>query len=92
MEEIRTRTKRKLPLTVKELIDNINSVRRGWGNYYRKAHVRKIFNKLDRWIIRRIWSHRYKKWRNCGWKKYPQKDLYQKYGLVNLVALIPSIQ
>lgn len=92
MEQIRERTKRKIPLTIKELIDNINPVIRGWGNYYRKAHVRKIFNKLDRWIVRRIWNHRYKRWRNCGWKKYPHKDLYHKLGLVNLIALIPSIQ
>lgn len=92
MEEIRQRAKRKIPLTMKELIENINSVIRGWGNYYKKAHVRKIFNKLDRWIIRRLWSHRYKKWRNCGWKKHPAKEIYQKYGLVNLINLIPSIQ
>ena len=92
MDEIRLRTKRKIPLTMKELIDNINPVIKRWGNYFRKAHVRKIFNKLDRWIIRRLWNHRYKKWRNCGWRKHPTKDLYQKYGLVNLIGLIPSIQ
>jgi group II intron reverse transcriptase/maturase len=92
MEEIRQRTKRKLPLTMKELIDNINPVIRGWGNYYRKAHVRKVFNKLDRWIIRRLWNHRFRRWRNCGWKKYPVHELYQKYGLINLIGLIPSIQ
>lgn len=92
MDEIRNRTKRRLPLTMKELIDYINPVIRGWGNYFRKAHVRKLFNKLDRWIIRRLWSHHLKSWRNCGWKKYPVKSLYQEYGLVNLVALIPSIQ
>ncbi len=92
MDEIRNRTKRRLPLTMKELIDYINPVIRGWGNYFRKAHVRKLFNKLDRWIIRRLWSHHLKSWRNCGWKKYPSKSLYQEYGLVNLVALIPSIQ
>lgn len=90
-ETIRERTKRRIPLTMKELIDSINPVIRGWGNYFRKAHVRKIFNMLDRWIVRRLWSHHYKKWRNYGWKKYPHKELYQKYNLVNLVGLIPSI-
>lgn len=90
-ETIRERTKRRIPLTMKELIDSINPVIRGWGNYFRKAHVRKIFNMLDRWIVRRLWSYHYKKWRNCGWKKYPHKDLYEKYKLVNLVGLIPSI-
>lgn len=90
--EIRRRTRRRLPLTLKELVDSINSVIRGWGNYFRKANVRKLYNQLDRWIVRRLWSHRYKRWRNAGWKKYPAKDLYQKYGLVRLTGLIPSLQ
>lgn len=90
--EIKKRTRRRLPLTLKELIDSINHVIRGWGNYSRKANVRKLFNQLDRWIIRRLWSHRYKRWRNTGWKKYPAKDLYAKYGLVRLTGMIPSLQ
>lgn len=90
--EIRDRTGRRQPFTMKELIDQINPVIRGWGNYFRKAHVRKLFNQLDRWIVRRLWNHHFKKWRNSGWNKYPHKELYQKYGLVNLVGLIPSIQ
>lgn len=92
MDEIRDRTKRKKPLKLEEVIELINPVIRGWGNYYKKANVRKIFNKLDRWIIRRLWNHKYKKWRNCGWKKYPARDLYESYKLVRLIGLIPSIQ
>ncbi|MGG0815455.1 group II intron maturase-specific domain-containing protein [Paenibacillus alvei] len=41
-----------MPLTVFELIDSINPGIRGWGNYFRKAHVRKLFNRIQRWIIR----------------------------------------
>ena len=92
MNNIRERTKRRLPLTMKELVDYINPVIRGWGNYFRKANVRKLFNKLDRWIVRRLWNHHYKRWRNSGWKKYPHKELYEEYKLVNLIGLIPSIQ
>ncbi|MDG4850350.1 group II intron maturase-specific domain-containing protein [Peribacillus frigoritolerans] len=29
-------------------MESINPVIRGWGNYYRKAHVRKLFYKLKR--------------------------------------------
>jgi group II intron reverse transcriptase/maturase len=91
MDTIRKRKKRRIPLKLFDLIDWINPVIRGWGNYYRKAHVRKLFNKLQRWIIRRLWSHRRKKWRNNGWRKYPVKSLYNTYKLVNLVSLIPSL-
>lgn len=90
-EQIRKRTRRKAPLSTQELIDEINPVIRGWGNYYRKAHVRKLFNRLDRWIVRRLWSQRHKRWRTCGWKSLPGAKLYGELGLVSLVHLIPSL-
>ncbi|MGH8538822.1 MAG: reverse transcriptase domain-containing protein [Gammaproteobacteria bacterium] len=62
-----------------------------WGHYYKRAHVRLLFNRLDRWIVRRIWSHRFKHWRCGGWKALPLARLYGEFGLVNLVGLIPSI-
>lgn len=91
MEKIRDRTKRKIPLKLQEIIEWINPVIRGWGNYYRKAHVRKLFNRLRAWIIHRLWAHQYKRWRNTGWRKYPESKLYRQYGLVNLIRLIPDI-
>ena len=91
IEQIRKRTRRKAPVGTKDLIEEINPVIRGWGNYYCKAHVRKLFNRLDRWIVQRIWSHRHKRWRNTGWKKLPGTILYGEMGLVNLISLIPTI-
>jgi RNA-directed DNA polymerase len=90
-DRVRQLTKRGVPLKTKDLIEQLNPVLRGWGHYYKRAHVRTLFNKLDRWIERRIWSHRYKCWRNCGWKQLPKRKLYSEYGLVQLVKLIPSI-
>ena len=91
MDRVRQRTKRRLPLPTKELIEELNPLLRGWGEYYKRAHVRLLFNRLDRWILHRIWSHRFKRWRNAGWKRLPQRMLYRDFGLVNLVGLIPSI-
>lgn len=91
-EQVRKRTRRKAPLSTQELIAELNPVIRGWGNYYCKAHVRKLFNQLDRWIIRRLWSHRHKRWRNTGWKRLPDSKLYGEMGLVQLVYLIPSLK
>ena len=51
----------------------------------------KLFHQLDGWLVRRIWSHRFGKWRCCGWTTLPRRKLYGEFGLVNLVALIPSI-
>ena len=90
MDRVRQRTRRKAPLTTEELIAELNPLLRGWGEYYKRAHVRRLFHRLDGWIIRRIWSHRFKRWRNAGWKRLPERVLYGEYGLVNLVGLIPS--
>jgi group II intron reverse transcriptase/maturase len=89
--QIRKLTRRKAPVNTQELIEEINPVIRGWGNYYCKAHVRKLFHRLDRWIVQRLWSHRYKRWRCCGWKTLPATKLYGELGLVNLISLIPSL-
>jgi RNA-directed DNA polymerase len=91
MEQVRNRTRRKAPLKTEELIEQLNPVLRGWGQYYKRAHVRKLFHRLDRWIMQRIWSHRFKRWRCAGWKTLPAPKLYGEYGLVNLVGLIPSL-
>ena len=91
MDEVRKRTKRRIPLRTRELIEELNPLLRGWGEYYKKAHVRLLFNRLDRWIVRRIRSHRFKRWRNGGWRQLPEAKLYGEYELVNLIGLIPSI-
>jgi len=90
-DQVRQLTRRKAPVSTEELIQQINPVLRGWGHYYKRAHVRRLFNQLNRWVIRRLWSHRVKRWRCCGWKELPATKLYGEMGLVNLVSLIPSL-
>lgn len=90
-DQVRRRTRRKAPVTTELLIEQLNPVLRGWGHYYKRAHIRRLFHQLDAWIVRRIWSHRHKRWRCAGWKTLPTPTLYGELGLVNLVGLIPSI-
>nr|WP_051979337.1 group II intron maturase-specific domain-containing protein [Edaphobacter aggregans] len=91
MDQVRQRTTRMLPLNTTELIAELNPLLRGWGEYYKRAQVRKLFQRLDGWIRRRIWSHRYRRWRNAGWKWLPVTTLYGEYKLVRLIDLIPSL-
>jgi RNA-directed DNA polymerase len=92
-DQIRALTQRRVPLRMGELINTINPIIRGWGNYFCRSHVRKLFHQLDGWIVRRLWSHRAKRWRNTGWKHHPTKRLRgEEFKLVCLVSLIPSIQ
>jgi group II intron reverse transcriptase/maturase len=91
-EKICVLTQRRAPVSTDQLIRDINPVIRGWGMYFHRAHVRKLFNQLDRWIVRRTWSHRYKRWRDHGWRQYPTRRLRGELGLQSLVAMIPSIE
>jgi len=90
-DAIRRKTRRRIPLRTAELIRELNPVVRGWGEYYKRAHVRRLFNQLDRWIVRRLWSHRHKRWRCAGWQTLPTHRLRGELGLVSLVSLIPSL-
>ncbi|MBB5159296.1 group II intron reverse transcriptase/maturase [Saccharopolyspora phatthalungensis] len=91
-DKVRALTRRRIAVPLEELIDMLNPVIRGWGMYYRRANVRRLFNRLNMWIVRRIWGWRFKRWRNAGWRTLPEKRLYGEYGLVNLLQLIPSMR
>ncbi len=91
-DQVRARTSRKASVCTFELIQQLNPLIKGWGQYFCKAHVRKLFLKLSKWIVRRIWSHKFKRWRNHGWKILPEKKLFGEYHLVNLLHLIPSLK
>jgi hypothetical protein len=50
---------------------------------------------LNGWIVRRIWSLPYKRWRcrGCrGYRRLPWEKLYGELVLVNLLQLIPSME
>jgi RNA-directed DNA polymerase len=90
-DKIRQQTQRRIGAKTEEIVRRLKPIIRGWGLYYKEAHVRKLYNQLDRWIVRRIWSHKHKRWRCAGWKNLPRPKLYGELGLVNLISLIPSI-
>jgi RNA-directed DNA polymerase len=74
------------------VLDELNPIIRGWGNYYRRAKVRRLYHRLNGWIVLRVWSHQHKHWRNAGWRDLPERRLYGELGLVNLLQLIPSME
>jgi RNA-directed DNA polymerase len=91
-DKVRALTRRRISVPLEELISMLNPLIRGWGMYYRRANVRRLFNRLNLWIVRRIWGWRFKRWRNAGWRTLPETRLYGEYGLVNLLQLIPSMR
>jgi len=91
-DKVRAITKRRGHRTLEQMLAELNPVVRGWGMYYRRAHVRRLFNRLNGWIVLRVWNFRYRRWRNAGWRTLPKPKLYQELGLVNLLQLIPSME
>jgi RNA-directed DNA polymerase len=86
-DQVRQLTRRRAPVTTEQLIADVNPLLLGWGHYFQRAHVRRLFTQLDGWIVRRIWSHRCKRWRCSGWKELPHSRLYGELGLVSLLQL-----
>lgn len=66
------------------MLDELNPIIRGWGNYYRRAKVRRLYHRLNRWIVLRLWNHQHKHWRNAGWRDLPERRLYGELGLLLL--------
>lgn len=90
-DRVRWITRRKNGRSLRQTLDELNPVIRGWGNFYKDANVRTQFNKLNKWILRRVWSHHFGHWRNSGWYRLPATRLYRQLGLVNLLMLLPSM-
>lgn len=91
-EQIRNLTRRCAPVRLSAMIEALNPVIRGWGNYYRKANVRTLFHRLDGWIERRLLSFIAQRWRNTAWRRYPTSRLVNEFGLVRLIHLVPGIR
>ena len=53
-ERIREVTRRQQPWPVDMIIGELNPIIRGWGNYFGKGNVKKLFQRLDEWIRMRI--------------------------------------
>ena len=73
-----------------ELIERLNPVLRGWGNYFRTGNADREFNKLDDYVYGRVlrWQ-----WRRGGQRtryrfdRWPRKRLYES-GLHRLMGTV----
>lgn len=77
--KIKSFTKRRAPIKVEEFVAMVNEAVRGWANYFRHANASEAFRRLQRFInirFRRFLTYRGKD-RGFGWKKYPNRKLYQ---------------
>jgi len=79
MDQVRQQTKRTVPLKTKELIAELTHYA-GVGEYYKRAHVRKLFHRLGRLdpatdLVASLISIG----RNAGWTQLSLPKLYGEY-------------
>lgn len=70
---------------LKEVMQAVNSVIRGWVNYFRIGNSNGTFNKVRNDIEKKVrkFVMRRKKLKGFGWKKWSREDIYKRWGLYN---------
>jgi group II intron reverse transcriptase/maturase len=72
---------------VKEIVASLNSVLRGWGNYFRTGNADREFNAIDGHVYRRLvrWMQRRGGQRaRYRWDAWPRERLHEEMGLYKL--------
>jgi RNA-directed DNA polymerase len=79
---------------VKELIEQINPILRGWVNYFAVGHSSRCFSYIRDWVEKRIRCHlaRARQRHGFGWKRWSKAWLYGPLGLFHeyRAAYLPS--
>ena len=76
---------------VDEQVQRLNQILLGWGNYFRLGYVTRAWQIVQQHTCRRLrWWLRRKHGQKGGAQGYPDMQLYEKHGLVNLVKLHPT--
>jgi len=88
-DKIRHTTRRQQPKNIKMVIERLNPIIRGWGNYFRNGHGKKRCQRLDEWTRMRLRAFLLKKRRVSfeAHTKYPN-TFFKGLGLVFLVDLM----
>ena len=95
-DKIRAHTRRHINYNTNTLLNNLNAIIRGWGNYFRVGIVKTLYHELDQWIrlrVRLVLGRRKKhirnnrRWRpklNCIYTDNMLKEM----GLITLTNLL----
>jgi RNA-directed DNA polymerase len=75
--------------SAEEKVTQLNQILMGWGNYFRLGYVTGAWAVVQQHACRRLrWWLRRKHGQPGGVHGYPDMQLYEKYGLVKLIAAI----
>jgi RNA-directed DNA polymerase len=76
-----------------EQVAKLNQMLLGWAHYFRLGYVTAAWNAVQQHACRRLrwWMRRKHKARAGRNQHYPDMQLYERYGLVNLVRRVPRL-
>jgi len=88
VREVTKRQQGDKPVTA--VIESLNPLLRGWGNYHREGRNVGMFNHLDTWIRKRLRSYIYKCWRTYRWPggNKPDREEFKRMGLLSLRTML----
>jgi len=87
-ETVRAVTCRRWSVKPKVMMGKLNSVIRGWGNYFKIGNVKKLFTKLDKWIRTRVRTFIERKKSDYAKRRISKYVLKSRYNLTSLMTLI----
>jgi len=72
-----------------DVIDQLNPILRGWGNYFKTGNSKERFHEIDLYVIYNLTIMLRKKHqkRVKGWSEHPPSFYYQNHGLVSLLKM-----
>ena len=85
---VREITRRQQPWEVEFIINQLNPVIRGWGNYFSEGNVKKLYEKLDGWIRMRIRAYMEKGKAHYNQNKRIPNALLRQKGLKSLLMIL----
>ncbi len=89
-DRVRVLTRRQAPVSIRQMIDDLNPTIRGWGNYFAIGSVVSLFGDLDKWIRMRLRSKlrkRFKSKKGIDHRRFPNQ-MFDDLGLVRLDHLV----
>ena len=89
-DRVRDLTRRKAPVSIQQMIRDLNPTIRGWGNYFAIGSVVSLFEDLDQWVRMRLRSKlrkRFKSKKGIDHHRFPNR-MFDDLGLVRLEHLV----
>ena len=70
---------------VGEVVEQINSILRGWVNYFRIGNSSRCFSMVKDWVEKKVRRHlmRARNRKGYGWKRWSKEWIYGRLGLFN---------